>query len=123
MKLAQNFRELEAYKIALRQAEIIFVLTRSFPQEEQQALSSQMRASARAVSTLLASAWARRTEQAAFVGKMQEAVGEVMATQAWLDHACVCGYIDVERHRELDDAWQRIRTGLQRLLEPGRVLP
>ena len=123
MKLATSFRELEAYKMALRQAEIIFVLTRSFPQEEQQALTSQIRASARAVSTLLAAAWARRTEHAAFVDKMQEAIGEVMATQAWLDHACVCGYIDVERHRELDDAWQRVRSGLQRLLEPVMGLP
>jgi four helix bundle protein len=123
MELARSFRELEVYKTALQQAEIIFVLTRGFPQEEQQALTSQMRASARAVSTLLAAAWARRTEHAAFVGKMQDVAGEVMATQAWLDHACICGYIDVERHRELDDAWQRVRTGLQRLLEPGMNVP
>jgi four helix bundle protein len=46
---------------------------------------------------MLAEAWARRLYKAAFVNKIDEALGEAMETQAWLDHAFDCGYRSEER--------------------------
>ena len=51
------------------------------------------------------------------MNKLSEAMGETMETQAWLDHALACEYIDAGRHRELDDAWQHVGAMLNRMIE------
>jgi four helix bundle protein len=66
---------------------------------------------------MIAEAWARRTYPAAFVNKIDEAMGEAMETQAWLDHALNCEYLDQKQHRSLDDAWQRIGAMLNRMIQ------
>jgi four helix bundle protein len=101
----------------LQEAKKIFILTKSFPSEEKYSLTDQIRRSSRAVNALLAEAWARRRYVAAFVNKVNEALGEAMETQAWLDHALACEYIEIERHHELDDAWQHIGAMLNRMIE------
>jgi four helix bundle protein len=49
--------------------------------------------------------------------KIDEALGEAMETQAWLDHARDCDYLDRKQHRELDDAWQHVGAMLNRMIE------
>jgi four helix bundle protein len=66
---------------------------------------------------MIAEAWARRKYPAAFVNKIDEAIGEAMETQAWLDHALNCKYLDQKQHRSLDDAWQRIGAMLNRMIQ------
>jgi len=66
---------------------------------------------------MIAEAWARRKYQAAFVNKINEALGEAMETQAWLDHARECGYINSELYHELDEAWQRVGGMLNRMIQ------
>ena len=117
MTVIRSFRELEVYQMALQQAERIFVLTKGFPKEETYAMSDQMRRSSRAVSALVAEAWARRPYPAAFVNKVNEALGEAMETQAWLDHACRCGYIPPEHYHDLDTTWQHIGAMLHRMVQ------
>jgi four helix bundle protein len=57
---------------------------------------------------MVAEAWARRKYQAALENKINEALGEAMETQAWIDHDYDCNYISLIQHREMDDAWQMI---------------
>lgn len=66
---------------------------------------------------MIAEAWARRRYQAAFVNKINEALGEAMETQAWLDHALDDGYISAPIHESLDNAWQSIGGMLQNMIE------
>jgi four helix bundle protein len=40
-----------------------------------------------------------------------------METQAWLNHAHDCEYINGDQYRELDDAWQHIGAMLNRMIE------
>src|SRR5215813_7033292 len=108
MPIIRSFRDLEVYGMARDQAEKIFVVSKSFPKEETYSLTDQIRRSSRAVNALIAEAWGRRRYIAAFVSKMDEALAEAMETQAWLDHALDCAYINEALHRELDDAWQHI---------------
>jgi four helix bundle protein len=105
------------YKLALEQAKRIFVITKDFPKEETYALTDQIRRSSRAVNAMIAESWARRKYQAAFVNKINEALGEAMETQAWLDHARECGYINSELYFEIDEAWQRIGGMLNRMIQ------
>jgi|SRR5688572_26934283 len=117
MAAIMSFRELDVYKLGLQEAKKIFIRTKSFPNEEKYSLTDQIRRSSRAVNAMLAEAWARRRYVAAFINKVNEALGEAMETQAWLDHALACGYIEEEKHRELDEAWRHIGAMLNRMIE------
>jgi four helix bundle protein len=112
-----SFRDLDVYKLAREQAKRVFMVSKSFPSEEKYSLTDQIRRSSRAVNALVAEAWARRRYPAAFVSKIDEALGEAMETQAWLDHAHDCEYIDRNQYFELDDAWQHVGAMLNRMIE------
>ncbi len=96
---------------------MIFRMTRSVPKEEPYSLTDQIRRSSRAVNAMVAEAWARRRYSAAFANKVNEAVGEAMETQAWLDHALDCEYITSVRHAELDAKWHHVGAMLNRMIE------
>jgi four helix bundle protein len=70
---------------------------------------------------MIAEAWARRRYQAAFVNKLNEALGEAMETQTWLDHALECDYINSEMYRELDATWQHIGAMLNRMIQKADI--
>ena len=117
MPVIRSFRELDVYKLALKESTVVFKLTQGFPKEERYALIDQIRRSSRAVNALLAESWARRRYPSAFVNKANESLGEAMETQAWLDHALACGYITAVQHRELDNAWQHVGAMLNRMIQ------
>lgn len=107
MAIIRSFRDLDVYVPAREQAKKIFAISKSFPKEEKYSLTDQIRRSSRAVNAMIAEAWARLRYPAASTYKIDEAMGEAMETQAWLDHALDCEYLDRTPHRAIDDAWQR----------------
>ena len=117
MAIIRSFREMEVYKLALKESEKIFMMTKEFPKEERYSLTDQIRRSSRAVNALVAEAWARRRYKAAFINKINEALGETMETQAWLDHALACEYINSSLFDEIDDAWQHVGAMLNRVIQ------
>ncbi len=117
MAAIHSFRDLKVYQAARIEGKKVFEATRQFPREEVYSLTDQIRRSSRAVNAMIAEAWARRRYRAAFVNKIDEALGEAMETQVWLDHALDCGYLKVEAHRNLDAGWQSIGAMLQRMIE------
>jgi four helix bundle protein len=121
VRVAKSFRDLNVYKLGLEQAKRIFVISKNFPKEETYALTDQIRRSSRVVNAMIAEAWARRRYQAAFVNKLNEALGEAMETQAWLDHALECDYINSEMYRELDATWQHIGAMLNRMIQKADI--
>jgi four helix bundle protein len=117
MAVIRGFRDLDVYALAREQGKNIFVLSKSFPKDERYSLTDQIRRSSRAVNAMIAEAWARRRYPAAFINKIDEALGEAMETQAWLDHTADCGYMDRGQHRALDEAWQKIGAMLNRMIQ------
>jgi four helix bundle protein len=117
MAIIKGFRDLEVYALAREQAKKIFVVSKSFPKEERFSLTDQIRRSSRAVNAMIAEAWARRRYPAAFINKIDEAMGEAMETQAWLDHALDCDYLDRNQYRALDEMWQKVGAMLNRMIQ------
>ena len=116
MALIKSFRELNVYQLARAQAREIFRVTRTFPGEERFSLTDQIRRSSRAVNAMIAEAWAKRLYRAAFVSKLNDALGEAAETQAWLDHAQDCGYITAKQLTALDAQWQSIGAMLNKMI-------
>lgn len=121
MGLIRSFRDLDVYQLARKQSQIIFTVTKSFPSEEKYSLTDQIRRSARAVNAMVAEAWARRRYPAAFANKINEALGEAMETQAWLDHALDCKYINEDHYLKLDAAWQRVGAMLNGMIDKAET--
>jgi four helix bundle protein len=117
MAMIRGFRDLDVYALARQQANRIFLASKNFPKEERFSLTDQIRRSSRAVNAMIAEAWARRRYPAAFINKIDEALGEAMETQAWLDHAVDCGYLELSEYRNLDNAWQKIGAMLNRMIQ------
>jgi four helix bundle protein len=108
----QSVKELEVYQKAYRLAMDIFHISKSFPQEERYALTSQIRRSSRSVAMNLREAWAKRRFEAHFISKLTDCDGENSETDTSLDFALDCDYITKAQHDEL--------TALNR--EVGRML-
>jgi four helix bundle protein len=117
MAAIRSFRDLETYKKARKATREVFELSKSFPREEKFSLTDQVRRSSRAVGAMVAEAWAKRRYRASFISKIDDALGEAMETQAWLDHALDCGYLSSVQYREMDAAWQSIGAMLYAMIE------
>lgn len=113
----RSFRDLNAYKKAREAARTIFEISKSFPREERYALTDQIRRSSRAVNAMIAEAWAKRLYEAAFISKINDALGEATETQSWLDHALDSDYITPAQFAELDASWQQIGGMLHKMSE------
>src|SRR5205823_10342915 len=108
MGTARSLRELKVYQAAPEAALQVFAASKSFPREERFALTDQIRRSSRAVKAMLAEAWARRRYKAAFINKIDEALGEANETQSWLDDALDAQYLPTATFNDLNDRYQAI---------------
>src|SRR5438034_8436454 len=116
MGAARSFRELKVYQAAREAALQVFAASKSFPREERYALTDQIRGSSRAVKAMLAEAWARRRYKAAFINKIDEALGEANETQSWLDDALDVEYLSAGTFKDLNERYQAIGGMLSRMI-------
>src|SRR5207249_4922050 len=117
MASAKSFRDLKVYQAARDAARLVFEATKKFPPEERYALTDQVRRSSRAVKAMIAEAWARRRYKAAFVNKIDEALGEAYETQSWLDDALDCRYLSQQEFEDLDGRYDGIGGMLSRMID------
>ena len=117
MGAAKSFRDLKVYHATRETARTIFEISKSFPREEKYSLTDQIRRSSRAVKAMIAEAWARRRYKAAFVNKIDEALGEAYETQSWLDDALDAGYLSKENFDDLDNRYDAIGGMLSRMID------
>jgi four helix bundle protein len=117
MGVAKSFRDLRVYELAPRAVSEIFEVTKDFPREEKYELTDRVRRSAPATNALIAKGWARCRYRAAFIGKIDEALGEATETQSWLDDALDRGYLASDQFKRMDDDWSAITSMLARMID------
>jgi len=96
-------KELHVYQKAYDLAMKIYQVSKTFPKEEQYALTSQIRRSSRSVCLSLREAWSKRRYEAHFISKLTDCDGENSETDSSLDFARDCGFINSVQHTELTD--------------------
>ena len=106
MEIIKSHRELRVYQRAFENAMEIFGHSRNFPKEETYSLTDQIRRSSRSVASNIAEAFRRRKYPKSFSSKLNESEAEAAETQNWLDFAFKCGYMSVEVHQKLDEAYE-----------------
>ena len=113
----RSFRDLLSYKLSFELSGEIFMLSKSFPEEEKYSLTSQIRRSSRSIGAQIAEAWAKRRYERHFVSKLTDADGEQMETQHWVSVGSNCGYIDDKTTERLLGELQRIGQLLQGMID------
>jgi four helix bundle protein len=101
LEYARSFRDLFAYRRAFLAAKRIFEFSKSFPEEEKYALTSQIRRSSRSIGAQITEAWAKRKYERHFISKLTDADGEQLETQHWIRVAFSCGYLEESAARSL----------------------
>src|SRR2546430_1452308 len=91
-------KDLDVYKKAYQLAMTIFLVSKTFPDEERFALTGQIRRSSRSVCLNLREAWSKRRYEAHFVSKLTDCDGENSETDSSLDFAKDCKYITLDQH-------------------------
>ena len=66
---------------------------------------------------MIAEAWARRRYKAAFINKIDEAIGEAYETQSWLDDAFDDRYVSEQEFSDLDARYTAIGGMLSRMID------
>lgn len=95
----------------------VFEITRAFPREEMYSLTDQSHGSSRAITAMIAEAWAHRPCKASFISKIDDALREAMETQSWVDHALASRYISHAIFDDLDKRYQSIGGILSRMID------
>ena len=112
-----TFRDLTAYKKAFSLLMEIFEISKSFPKEEQYALTSQIRRSSRSVCSSIAEAYRKRRYEAHFISKTTDGDMENTETQVWLDVALDCKYISKETYQEFINKSEEVGRLLNHMIE------
>jgi four helix bundle protein len=107
-KIIGSVRDLEVYRLAFDTAMEIFELSKCFPPEEKYSLTDQIRRSSRSVCTNISEGWRKRKYKAVFINKLTDAEQEAAETQAWLEFALKCNYINKQIFEKLDDKYEHI---------------
>lgn len=118
-------QDLEVYRKAFEAAMQIFEISKQFPKEETYSLTDQVRRASRSVCANIAESWRKRSYEAAFVSKLNDAEGEAAETQTWLEFAVRCGYLKPEVGRALFRTYDEIISMLVSMINKPQswVLP
>lgn len=95
-----DFRNLIFYQKAYENAMKIFEISKTFPQEEKYALTSQIRRSSRSVCANIAEGYRKRRYSNHFISKMSDADMENSETIVWIDFTLSCKYTTEDQHAE-----------------------
>lgn len=72
----------------------------------------------------MAEAYRKRIYPKHFTSKITDADGEASETMVWLDFSLACGYIDVNIHNELSQAYEEVGKMLGSMANhPEKFIP
>jgi four helix bundle protein len=108
----KHYKDLRVFQGAMEACMEVFALSKRFPAEERFALTDQIRRSSRSVCANLAEAWRNRRHKAAFMAKLDTALGEASETQVWLEIARRCGFLGGSEAAKMGQAYDAVAAQL-----------
>ncbi|WP_034057887.1 four helix bundle protein [Lacinutrix jangbogonensis] len=96
-----RFQDLLAYKKGFTLAMTIYNISKTFPKEETDSLTDQVRRSSRSVCANMAESYRKRLYPKHFLSKLTDCDAENSETQTWLEFAFACEYISELQFQEL----------------------
>ncbi len=117
LKHAESFRDLLVYQKARELQRDIFLISQTFPKNENFSLTDQIRRSSRSVGANIAEAWGKRRYAGHFVSKLTDSDSEQYETQHWIETAVECTYLDPQQAAPLIDRCKQVGRLLGGMME------
>lgn len=122
--MLRGHRDLKAYQLAFGLAMEIYSASKTFPQEERFALTSQIRRLSRSVAANIAEGFRKRQYPSMFANKLADSDAEATETQVWLDFAQNCGSLSGETHDRLVARYEELGRMIGVMMKsPQRFAP
>ncbi|MGB4847517.1 MAG: four helix bundle protein [Saprospiraceae bacterium] len=122
--MSEGFKSLKVYLLAYKRALEIFHMTKSFPKEETNSLTDQIRRASRSVCTNISEGYRKRRYPKHFTSKITDSDGEASETMVWLDFSKDCNYISEVKHKELYEQYEEVGKMLGGMIDnPEKFLP
>jgi len=119
-----GYKSLKVYQLSFSLAMEIFELSKTFPETERYALTSQIRNSSRSVCANIAEAYRKRIYPKHFASKISDADAEASETMVWIDFSMQCGYINQSRNTLLQNKYREVGKMLGTMLQnPEKFKP
>lgn len=113
----QKCKDLKVYNLSFETAMEIFNETKKFPREELYSLVDQIRRSSRSIAANIREGFAKRRYPDVFVRHLNDSLGSSEETMTWLDFAYQCGYLNKEKHQNLEEIYRQIGAMLYKLMQ------
>ena len=110
-----NFQDLEVYQIALRLATEVFQISKGFPTDEIQALTPQVRNTARAIAGEIAGGWGKIKREGLFRRHLREATGYANEMLVHFDAMLACSYISKEKFGVMTEAYSALAKRIEQI--------
>lgn len=122
--MLRGYRDLKVYQLAYELAMQIYALSKTFPQEERFALTSQIRRSSRSVAANIAEGFRKRQYPNMLASKLADSDAEATETQVWLDFAQSSGYLSKQQHKDLIARYEELGRMIGAMIKrPERFAP
>lgn len=119
-----GFKDLKVYRLAYKLAVEIFKLSKSFPKEENYALTDQIRRASRAVCSNVAEGCRKRIYPGHFVSKLTDADAEASEVLVWLDFSLDCSCISKSAHQYFYTEYEKVGRMLGGMMKhPEKFTP
>ena len=120
----RSFRDLRVYQEAFELQQLVFQISKTWPDSEKFALTDQVRRSSRSIGANISEAWAKRRYPSHFVSKLTDADGELQETLHWSSTALACDYISSAELSDIDGRAAAIGQKLGKMMKmPEKFTP
>ena len=118
-----EYKSLHAYDMAYRMAMEVFELSKTFPTDEDAALTGCLRRSSRLICSNIAAAFAKPGAVENYSTLLADADSKCAETIVWLDFSCDCQYLSSHTFNRLRQAYEEIGKMLGNLALHPDLLP
>ena len=117
MEKGEGYRKLQIYERSYKAARAIYEMSKTFPQEEMYAITSQIRRASLSIPLNIAEGYVKRESQQEFKRYLMMAIGSSNEVSVLLDFVKDLGYIRQEQYekarREYEELSKMLNTFIQ----------
>jgi four helix bundle protein len=113
----KSVNDLKVYGIAYSLAMDVFNLSKTFPKDEQYALTSQIKNSSRSVPANIREGFAKRKYPNIFIRHLVDAYGSSEETRTWLDMSRDSNFLNIAQYNELSNRYEELSRMLYSLIQ------
>ena len=112
-----GYRKMPVYERSYKAGLAVYRMTKSFPEEEKNGMTSQMRRAGVSIPLNIAEGYAKRSSQGEFKRFLLMAIGSANEMNVLMDYAKDLGYVSNEQYEMAKDEYDEIGKMLNKLIQ------